>query len=72
MEGLDFELKNFCEDLVSVTSVQRNSILDSLGWKQDAFFKKRLSHIHVDKAGALVGLDIPEDAKISVMSTLIA
>ena len=53
------ELEVFCEDLVSMSSQEREQFLASLGFKQERFKKKNFSKTYVDPEGKLNDFENP-------------
>lgn len=62
----DIVLPDFCETLISQPIDKVLAEFKSLGWSQNAFFKKQLSKsAHVDVEGILRDFELSEDTKIN-------
>lgn len=60
MEAEDFikiEIEVFCEDLLGMSSDEKENFLLSLGFKQERFKKKNFSKAYVDEGGKLRDFD---------------
>ncbi len=62
-EALRDALDIYVNDLFSLTESQFYEELNSLGFKQDSYFKKKFSKSYVDENGILQNFDNPESVK---------
>jgi hypothetical protein len=66
-ESLKENIHTFCEDLFSISQVQRNLELKKLGWEPNKFFRKKYSKAYVDENGVLQNFNNPAQVKRKVL-----
>ena len=61
-EMLRFHIEDFSSNLVNISRKESSILLQSLGWSQDAIFKKDFSKVFVDEQGQLQSFNAKENS----------
>src|SRR5690606_25906698 len=69
IKDIEYNIKVFCDDLLSLDRIQMNIELKKMGWVKDKYFNKRYSTVFVDENGVLQNFDSPSEVKKCVLET---